>query len=179
MKARLEEKYEKQVISALQEQFKYTNANRVPRIEKIVLNMGVGEALQNAKAIELAVNDLTAISGQKPVIRRSRKSIANFKLRVGQPIGVSVTLRRRRMYEFMDRLIAIALPRVRDFRGVPKNSFDGRGNYSLGLNEQIIFPEIDIEKTSLRGMNITFVTTATSDDEGRALLSGFGFPFRQ
>ncbi|MCC6933655.1 MAG: 50S ribosomal protein L5 [Deltaproteobacteria bacterium] len=179
MKARLQEKYEKQVVPTLKEQFGYANVNSIPRLDKIVINMGVGEALQNAKAIEFAVNDLTAISGQKPVIRRSRKSIANFKLREGQPIGVSVTLRRRKMYEFLDRLISIGLPRVRDFRGVPKNSFDGKGNYSLGLNEQIIFPEIDIEKTLLRGMNITFVTTATNNDEGRALLSGFGFPFRQ
>ena len=179
MKPRLRETYETKVVAALKEQFKYSNVNQVPKIEKVVLNMGVGEALQNAKAIELAVADMTAITGQKPVIRRARKSIANFKLREGQPIGVSVTLRKERMYEFMDRLLSIALPRVRDFRGIPKNAFDGRGNYTLGLNEQAIFPEIDIEKTTLRGLNISFVTTAKTNDEGKALLTAFGFPFRQ
>ena len=179
MKPRLRETYETKVVPALKEQFKYTNANQVPKLEKVVLNMGVGEALQNAKAIELAVADMTAITGQKPVVRRARKSIANFKLREGQPIGVSVTLRKEQMYEFMDRLLSIALPRVRDFRGIPKNAFDGRGNYTLGLNEQSIFPEIDIEKTTVRGLNISFVTTAKTNEEGKALLTAFGFPFRQ
>lgn len=179
MKPRLRETYVTKIVPTLKEQFKYSNVNQVPKLEKVVLNMGVGEALQNAKAIELAVADLTAITGQKPVVRRARKSIANFKLREGQPIGVSVTLRNEMMYEFMDRLLSVALPRVRDFRGVPKNAFDGRGNYTLGLNEQAIFPEIDIEKTTPRGLNISFVTTAKTNEEGKALLAAFGFPFRQ
>ncbi len=176
--ARLKKAYTEQVIPKLQEQFNYKNPLQVPRIEKVVLNMGVGEAVQNQKAIEYAVQDLTQITGQKPVIRLAKKSIANFKLREGQPIGVSVTLRKARMYEFLDRFINVALPRVRDFRGIPKNSFDGRGNYSMGLQEQIIFPEIDMEKTELRGLSITFVTTAETNEEGQALLQHMGFPFR-
>ena len=178
MKPRYKEMYEKKVIAELKKQFNYSNVNQVPKLEKIVLNMGVGEAVQNAKAMEFAINDMTLISGQKPSVRKSKKSIANFKLREGLPIGVTVTLRGSRMYEFMDRLLTIALPRVRDFRGISKNAFDGRGNYSLGISEQIIFPEIDIEKTTLRGLSATFVTTAKTNEEGRALLTSFGFPFR-
>jgi len=177
--ARLQQTYRSEVIGKLQERFGYKNVNQVPRLEKIVLNMGVGEATTNSKAIDAAVADLTLISGQKPSIRRARKAIANFKLREGLPIGVAVTLRRDRMYEFLDRLVTVALPRVRDFRGVSKTAFDGRGNYSLGLTEQIIFPEIDMEKTEIRGLSITFVTTANTNEEAKALLEGFGFPFRQ
>jgi large subunit ribosomal protein L5 len=178
MKPRYKEIYDTKVVADLKQQFKYTNVHQIPKIEKIVLNMGVGEAVQNAKAMEFAVNDMTLIAGQKPSVRKSKKSIANFKLREGMPIGVTATLRGYRMYEFMDRLLTIALPRVRDFRGIPKNAFDGRGNYSLGINEQIIFPEIDIEKTTLRGLSVTFVTTAQNNEEGKALLTAFGFPFR-
>ncbi|MDR2337466.1 MAG: 50S ribosomal protein L5 [Deltaproteobacteria bacterium] len=178
MKPRYKEIYDTKVVDALKQQFKYENVHQIPKIEKIVLNMGVGEAVQNAKAMEFAVNDMTLIAGQKPSVRKSKKSIANFKLREGLPIGVTVTLRGNRMYEFMDRLLTIALPRVRDFRGVSKSAFDGRGNYSLGINEQIIFPEIDIEKTTLRGLSVTFVTTAQNNEEGKALLTAFGFPFR-
>jgi large subunit ribosomal protein L5 len=179
MSVRLREKYDKEIIPALKSQFNYSNPHQVPKLEKIIINAGVGEAIQNAKALELAVNDVTKIAGQKPIIRKARKSIANFKLREGMPIGTKVTLRRTRMYEFLDRLLNVALPRVRDFRGIPKNSFDGKGNYSLGIKEQIIFPEIDLDKTQLRGLSITFVTSATTDDEGRALLKEFGFPFRK
>lgn len=175
---RFREKYTEKVVPQLQERFQYKNVHQIPKLEKVVINMGVGEAVQNAKAIETAVDDLTKISGQKPVIRKAKKSIANFKLREGVPIGVSVTLRSSMMYEFLDRLVSIALPRVRDFRGIPRTSFDGRGNYSLGINEQIIFPEIDLEKTTLRGMSISFVTTAPTDQEGEALLELMGFPFR-
>ncbi len=178
MNARLREKYDKEVIPALQSQFNFSNPHQIPKLEKIIINAGVGEAIQNSKALDLAINDLTLISGQKPLTRRARKSIANFKLREGMPIGAKVTLRRTRMYEFLDRLLNVALPRVRDFRGIPKNSFDGKGNYSLGIKEQIIFPEIDLDKTQLRGLSITFVTSAKTDDEGRALLKEFGFPFR-
>lgn len=176
--ARLSQHYRNDVIPKLKERFSYKNPLEIPRLEKIIINAGVGEATQNAKAIEAAVNDITAIAGQKPVIRRAKKSIANFKLREGQPIGVSVTLRGDRMFEFVDRFISIALPRMRDFRGIPKNAFDGRGNYSYGIPEQIVFPEIDIEKTTVRGLGLTFVTSARSDDEGRALLEYMGFPFR-
>ena len=179
MKARLQDFYQNAVTKKLTEQFEYKNPMQVPRIEKIVINIGLGEATQNPKVVDAALEDLTKITGQKPVIRRAKKSIANFKLREGIPIGVSVTLRRDRMFEFLDRLITVALPRVRDFRGVPRNAFDGRGNYSLGLAEQIIFPEIDIEKSTVRGMNVTFVTSAKSDKEGEALLEAFGFPFRK
>lgn len=179
MNARLREKYDNEVIPALQSQFNFSNPHQVPKLEKIIINVGVGEAIQNSKALDLAIDDLTLISGQKPLMRRARKSIANFKLREGMPIGAKVTLRRTRMYEFLDRLLNVALPRVRDFRGIPKNSFDGKGNYSLGIKEQIIFPEIDLDKTQIRGLSITFVTSAKTDDEGRALLTGFGFPFRK
>ena len=175
---RLKEKYKTEVVPKLKEFFGYQNVHQVPELEKIVINMGVGEAVQNAKAIELAVNDLTRIAGQQPVIRRAKKSIANFKLREGMPIGASVTLRGDRMYEFMDRFINIALPRVRDFRGISRTAFDGRGNYSVGVAEQIIFPEIDLDKTQIRGLSITCVTSANNDQEGEALLDFFGFPFR-
>ncbi len=176
---RVKELYKKEVVSKLKERFGYKNVHEIPRLTKIVLNMGVGEAIQNSKAIENATYDLERITGQKPVVRRARKSIANFKLREGLPIGVMVTLRRDRMYEFVDRLVSIALPRVRDFKGVPRNSFDGRGNYSIGIAEQTIFPEVDLEKTTLRGMNVTFVTTAKTNEEGEALLDYLGIPFRR
>ena len=177
--ARLKEVYTKEVVPHLCAEFGYKNPMEVPKLVKVVLNMGVGEAVQNAKAIETAVADLEKISGQKPVIRRARKAIANFKLREGIPIGVSVTLRKERMYEFMDRFISIALPRVRDFRGIPRNSFDGRGNYSVGIVEQIIFPEIDLDKSVLRGLNVTIVTSAKTNREGEALLEKLGCPFRK
>jgi large subunit ribosomal protein L5 len=152
----------------------------VPRLEKIVINMGVGEAVANSKVIDGAVTDLTIISGQRPVITRAKKSIANFKLREGNPIGVKVTLRGDRMWEFLDRLISLAIPRIRDFRGLPANSFDGRGNYTFGVTEQLIFPEIDYDAVDkIRGMDITIVTTARTNDEGRALLAAFGFPFKR
>jgi large subunit ribosomal protein L5 len=152
---------------------------QVPKIDKIVLNIGLGEALQNAKSVDAAVGDLTAIAGQKPVVTRAKKSIANFKLRAGQPIGAMVTLRGERMYEFLDRLISIGLPRIRDFRGVSRRSFDGRGNYSIGLREQIVFPEIDYDRVDkLRGLEVSIVTTANNDAEGYALLKQFGMPFR-
>ena len=179
MAARLQEYYAKEVVPKLREEFNYSNPHMVPKLKKITLNMGLGEAVQNSKVVDSAVDDLTRIAGQKPVIRRARKSIANFKLREGMPIGVSVTLRKDMMFEFLDRFISIALPRVRDFRGVPKNSFDGNGNYSLGVAEQIIFPEIDLDKTTLRGLSISFVTSARNDEEGRSLLKHFGMPFRQ
>lgn len=176
--ARLREKYKSEVANNLKEQFAFKNVNQIPRLEKIVLNMGLGEALRNAKVVDQALNDLTLITGQKPVARRSKKSIANFKLRENVVIGASVTLRKDQMYEFADRLFNIALPRVRDFRGIPRKGFDGRGNFSMGITEQIIFPEIDLEKTSLRGLSITFVTTARTNQEGMALLEGLGLPFR-
>ncbi len=177
--ARLQVTYKETIVPKLREQFGYKNINEVPRLTKVVLNMGVGEAVQNAKLIDAAAADMARIAGQKPVIRRARKSIANFKLREGLPIGVAVTLRGAQMYEFVDRLVSVALPRVRDFRGIPRNAFDGRGNYSLGLNEQIIFPEIDIEKSTVRGLSITFVTTANTNKEGEALLEYLGMPFRK
>lgn len=178
MTARLREHYDTQVRKALQEQFGYKNPMQVPKLEKIIINMGVGEAAQDVKKIESAVAELTAISGQKPVTTRAKNSIAQFKLREGQVVGCKVTLRADRMYEFLDRLITIALPRVRDFRGVPGKSFDGRGNYSLGLKEQIVFPEINYDKVeTIRGMDIIFVTTAKSDAEAKALLKGFDMPF--
>ena len=179
MAARFQETYTKEVVPKLKERFGYSNPMQIPRLKKIVLNMGLGEAVQNPKLMESAVADMTSIAGQKPVIRRAKKAIANFKLREGLAIGLSVTLRKEMMYEFLDRLVTIALPRVRDFRGVPRNSFDGNGNYSMGVAEQIIFPEIDLEKTQLRGLSITFVTSATNDEEGFALLEEFGFPFRK
>ncbi|CAK0750746.1 50S ribosomal subunit protein L5 [Azospirillaceae bacterium] len=175
---RLKERYDSVIRSALKAEFKYGNDMEVPRLEKIVINMGVGEATGDSKKISQAVAELTAIAGQKPVVTRSRKSIAQFKLREGMAIGCKVTLRRERMYEFLDRLITIALPRVRDFRGVPPNSFDGRGNYAMGVKEQIIFPEIDYDKVDqIRGMDIIIVTTAKTDKEAKALLRGFDMPF--
>ncbi len=175
---RLHEHYEKVVKPALMREFSSKNAMEVPQLDKIVVNMGVGEAVADGKKINTAVNEMTAITGQKPVITKSRKSIANFKLRENQNIGCKVTLRRERMYEFLDRLINVALPRVRDFRGVSPKSFDGRGNYALGLKEQIVFPEIDYDKIeSVRGMDIIIVTTARSDAEARALLKAFDMPF--
>jgi large subunit ribosomal protein L5 len=177
---RLKDRYRTEVISALQEEFKYDNPMRVPRLEKIVVNIGMGEALQNAKALDAAVSDLTQIVGQKPVTTKARKSISSFKLREGNTIGVSVTLRGDRMWDFLDRLCNIALPRVRDFGGVSPDSFDGRGNYSLGLREQLIFPEIDYDKIDkVRGMTVTIVTSARSDEEGRQLLQHLGVPFRK
>ncbi|GAP61899.1 large subunit ribosomal protein L5 [Ardenticatena maritima] len=180
MAARLEQIYKERVVPALMEEFKYKNIMQVPRIEKVVVNIGLGEALQNAKALEYAVEDLATITGQRPVITRAKKSIANFRLRAGQPIGVKVTLRGERMWSFLDRLMNVALPRQRDFRGVSPDSFDGHGNYTLGLREQLVFPEIDYDKIDkIRGMEITIVTTAETDEEGRRLLALLGMPFRQ
>jgi large subunit ribosomal protein L5 len=177
---RLKERYRNEIVPALMERFGYGNVHQVPRLEKVVLNMGVGGATQDAKLLENAINDLTIISGQKPAITRAKKSIAAFKLRQGMAIGCKVTLRGDRMWEFTDRLLATALPRIRDFRGVSATAFDGRGNYSLGVNEQLIFPEIDYDKVDkIRGMDITFVTTAKTDEECRALLDEFGFPFKR
>jgi large subunit ribosomal protein L5 len=176
--ARLRKHYDTVVKAALQKEFNYANPMQVPKLEKIVINMGVGEAAQDSKKIESALAELTLISGQKPVSTKAKMSIAQFKLREGQVVGCKVTLRAERMYEFLDRLINIALPRVRDFRGVPGKSFDGRGNYSLGLKEQIVFPEIDYDKVeTIRGMDIIFVTTAKSNEEAKALLKGFDMPF--
>lgn len=177
--ARLQEHYRKSVVPALQTKFGYRNVMQVPRITKITLNMGVGEAMADKKAIDNAANDMTLISGQKPMITRARKSIANFKVRENWPIGCKVTLRGARMYEFLDRLISVAIPRIRDFRGLPSRSFDGRGNYSLGIKEQIIFPEIDFDKVdAIRGMDITIATNAKTDAEARELLAAFNFPLR-
>ena len=176
--ARLREKYREDVVPGLMKEFGYSNVMQVPKLEKIVVNIGLGEAVSNAKSIDAAVGDLSAITGQKPVVTRAKKSIAAFKLRAGMPIGAVVTLRGPRMYEFLDRLVSVALPRIRDFRGVSPNSFDGRGNYTLGLREQIAFPEIDydrIDKT--RGLEMSFVTTAKTDEEGRRLLALLGMPF--
>lgn len=179
MAARLNEFYKETVVPELMKQFGYKTVMQVPRIEKITLNMGVGEAVADKKVMEHAVGDLTKIAGQKPVVTVARKSIAGFKIRDGYPIGCKVTLRRERMYEFLDRLVTIALPRVRDFRGVNGKSFDGRGNYNMGVREQIIFPEIEYDKIdTLRGLNITITTTAKSDEEAKALLSLFKFPFK-
>jgi large subunit ribosomal protein L5 len=176
--ARLKQHYEKVVRPRLQEEFKYKNPMQVPRIEKIVINMGIGEATQDSKKVAVAVAELTAIAGQKPVTTKARKSIATFKLREGMTIGAKVTLRQDRMYEFLDRLVNIALPRVRDFRGLSGKSFDGRGNYNLGVREQIVFPEIDYDKIdAVRGMDIVIVTSAKTDAEAKALLKGFDFPF--
>lgn len=175
---RLKKHYEDVVKPALLEEFKYANAMQVPRLEKVVVNMGVGEAVGDSKKVMAAVGELTAITGQKPVVTRAKKAIANFKLREGMGIGAKVTLRRERMYEFLDRLVMVALPRVRDFRGLSGKSFDGNGNYSLGLKEQIIFPEIDYDKVdAIRGMDIVICTTARSDEEAKALLKGFDMPF--
>lgn len=177
--ARLQQHYRDTVVKQLMEQFKYSNVMEVPRISKITLNMGVGEAVADKKIVENAVADMQKLSGQKPIVTHARKAVAGFKIREGWPIGCKVTLRRNKMYEFLDRLISIALPRVRDFRGVNGKSFDGRGNYSMGVKEQIIFPEIDYDKVdALRGMDITITTTAKSDEEAKALLAAFNFPFR-
>lgn len=176
--SRMKEVYESKIKPELISEFDYKNPMEVPRIEKIIVNIGVGEAVQDSKRVQAAVEDLTAITGQRPVVTRAKKSIATFKLREGMPIGCKVTLRRERMYEFLDRLVNIALPRVRDFRGLSPKSFDGRGNYSMGLKEQIVFPEIDYDKVdNIRGMNIVVVTTAKTDDEARELLRRFNFPF--
>lgn len=178
--ARLQDYYRHTVVKQLQEKLGITNVMAVPRLEKITLNMGLGESARDKKVIENAVAELAAITGQKPVVTYARKSIAGFKLREGMPLGVKVTLRRERMYEFLDRLISIATPRIRDFRGLNPKSFDGRGNYSMGVREQIIFPEIDYDKIdALRGMDITITTSARSDDHARALLEAFEFPFRR
>jgi len=175
----LQERYQAEVVPALQRQFGYDNPMQVPRLSKIVVNIGLGEALQNAKAIDAAVGDLTLITGQKPIITRAKRSIAQFRLRTGNAIGAKVTLRGERMWDFLERLTRVALPRIRDFRGVPSKSFDGRGNYSLGIKEQIIFPEIEYDKIdTLRGMNVAINTTAKTDDEARALLAAFRFPFK-
>jgi large subunit ribosomal protein L5 len=178
--ARLKERYQKEVAPAIAKEFGIENPMAVPRLAKIVLNMGMGEAVANAKILDTAAEELRAIAGQKPVITKAKKSIASFKLRQGMPIGVMVTLRGAQMYEFFDRLVSVALPRVRDFRGVSPKAFDGRGNYTMGIREQLIFPEIDFNKVDkLRGMNISIVTTARDDDQARALLKALGMPFRQ
>ncbi len=178
--ARLKMRYRKEGVPALMKEFGFKNPNQVPKLEKIVINMGLGEALANNKILESAVDQLGAITGQKPVVTRARKSIANFKLRQGQAIGAAVTLRSDRMYEFVDRLINVALPRVRDFKGVSSKAFDGKGNYTLGVREQIIFPEINYDQIEkVKGLNISFVTTAKNDEQGLALLRHFGLPFRQ
>ena len=178
MVARLEERFKTELVDTLMTDFQYDNVMQVPKLVKVVINIGLGESVQNAKAIDAAVNDLTLIAGQRPVVTRAKKSIAAFKLRAGMPIGAMVTLRGQRMYEFVDRLTSAAMPRIRDFRGVSPNSFDGRGNYTLGLREQLMFPEIDydrIDKT--RGLEVSFVTTARTDEEGRRLLQLLGMPF--
>ena len=178
--ARLKQRYQKDIAPAIAKEFGIKNPMAIPRLEKIVLNMGMGEAIANAKVLDTAVAELTSIAGQKPVITKAKKSIASFKLRQGMPIGVMVTLRGDRMYEFFDRLVSVALPRVRDFRGVSPKAFDGRGNYTIGIREQLIFPEIDFNKVDkLRGMNISIVTSARNDEEARALLKSLGMPFRQ
>ena len=177
---RLKDKYENEVSKALMSTFEYTSTMQVPKVEKIVVNMGVGDAVQNSKVLDAAVEELTIITGQKPVVTKAKKSIAGFRLREGMPIGAKVTLRGERMYEFLDKLISISLPRVRDFPGVSKKAFDGRGNYTLGVKEQLIFPEIDYDKVSkVRCMDIVIVTTANSDEEARELLTQFGMPFQK
>ena len=177
---RLKTKYLEEVKGQLQDKFQYKNVMMIPKIEKIVVNMGVGEAATDSKAIDGAVRDLRAITGQQPMVTRARKSIASFRLRAGMPIGAKVTLRGDRMWEFFDRLLSVAIPRIRDFRGISPKSFDGRGNFSMGVTEQLIFPEIDFDSVDhTRGMDITIVTTAKTDEEARALLDGFGFPFKK
>jgi len=177
--ARLKQFYKDTVVKQMIEQFGYKSVMEVPRIEKIVLNMGVGEAVADKKVMENAVGDMEKIAGQKPIVTNAKKSVASFKIRDGYPVGCKVTLRRERMYEFLDRLVTVAIPRIRDFRGIPGKAFDGRGNYNMGVKEQIIFPEIEYDKIdALRGMNITITTTAKTDDEARALLAAFSFPFR-
>jgi len=178
--ARLKEIYQNELVGKLKQELQLKNVMEVPRVEKVVVNMGLGEAIQNVKILESAVEEMSRITGQKAVITRTKKSIAQFKLREEMPIGVMVTLRRDRAYEFLDRLINVALPRVRDFKGVSPKAFDGRGNYTLGIREQLIFPEIDIEQIDkIKGMNVTIVTSARTDEEGRALLAGMGMPFRK
>jgi large subunit ribosomal protein L5 len=178
--ARLKDYYLKKVVPALVKEFNYKNPMQVPKLEKIVINMGLGEAIQNVKIIDSAVQELAAITGQKPIVNKAKKSIATFKLRQGMPVGCSVTLRKKIMYEFFDRLVNAALPKVRDFRGISPNAFDGRGNFSIGLQEQIIFPEVDYDKVEkIKGMNITIVTTAKTDAEARFLLKMMGVPFKQ
>ena len=177
---RLKEKYQNSVKAELQKQFSYTSSMQIPKVEKIVINMGCGDAVANVKVLDDAVEELATITGQKPIITKAKKSIANFKLREGMPIGCKVTLRGERMYDFLDKLVSIALPRVRDFHGVNSNAFDGRGNYTLGVKEQLIFPEINFDKIKIvRGMDIVIVTTANTDEEGRALLTLLGMPFRK
>ncbi|OGG93687.1 MAG: 50S ribosomal protein L5 [Candidatus Lambdaproteobacteria bacterium RIFOXYD2_FULL_50_16] len=178
--SRLQEKYKAEIAPKLKEQFGYKNAHQIPKVTKVVINVGAGEAVQNVKCLDVIAEYITDISGQRPIQRKAKKSIAGFKLREGHPIGVMVTLRRQRMYEFLDRLIASALPRVRDFKGISPRAFDGRGNYSLGIKEQLVFPEINFDKIDqVRGMNITIVTTAKTDDEARTLLAELGLPFRK
>ena len=177
--SRLQNQYRDEVVKKLREQFDYKNAMEVPRITKITLNMGVGEAIGDRKVMDNAVGDMEKIAGQKPIVRKARKSVAGFKVREGWPIGCKVTLRRERMYEFLDRLVNIAIPRIRDFRGMSPKAFDGRGNYNMGIHEQIIFPEVDYDKIDvLRGMDINITTSAKTDEEGRALLAAFNFPFK-
>ena len=178
--ARLREQYKSEIVSALQERFEYSNPMQVPRLEKIVINMGLGEAVRDKKVIEHASGDLAALAGQKPIVTYTRKAVAGFKIREDWPIGAKVTLRRSRMYEFLDRLVNIAAPRIRDFRGFSPRSFDGRGNYNLGVREQLVFPELEFDKIdAIRGMDIAIGTTAETDAEAQALLEGFGFPFRK
>jgi large subunit ribosomal protein L5 len=178
--ARLKDLYKSQVVPALREKFRYGSSMAVPRVEKIIVSMGIGKTTQDRKFLDAALKDISLITGQKPLVCKSKKSVSNFKLREGNPIGLKVTLRRERMYEFMDRLVSLAIPRVKDFRGLNPNSFDGRGNYSMGLNEQGVFPEINLGQIQFtQGMNITFVTTARSDEEGREMLKLFGMPFRE
>ena len=180
MAARLKETYKNDVFPALKEKFQYENVMEVPKLEKVTLNMGLGEAKENAKVLESAVEEISLITGQRPVVTKARKSIANFKVRAGMPVGAKVTLRGDNMYVFLDKLFNIALPRVRDFKGVSKNSFDGRGNYSMGIKEQLIFPEINYDKVeTIKGMNIVFTTTAKTDEEAAALLAGLGMPFEK
>jgi large subunit ribosomal protein L5 len=177
---RLREKFQNDITPALMSKFNYSSVMEVPKLDKIVINMGVGDAVANSKALDTAVEELATISGQKPVVTKAKKSIAGFRLREGMPIGAKVTLRGERMYEFIDKLVSVSLPRVRDFRGISKKSFDGRGNYTLGIKEQLIFPEIDYDKVSkVRGMDIVIVTTANTDEEARELLTGFGMPFQK
>jgi large subunit ribosomal protein L5 len=178
--SRLKEKYQSEIVPGLISKFGYTSTMQAPKVEKIVINMGVGDAVQNSKSLDNAVEELTLISGQKPVVTKAKKSIAGFRLREGMPIGAKVTLRGERMYDFLDKLISVSLPRVRDFRGVSPKSFDGRGNYTLGVKEQLIFPEVDYDKVNrVRGMDIVIVTTADTDEEARELLSQFGMPFKK
>jgi len=179
MRAALKERYDQSLKEELRKQFSYPNVMQVPRVEKVVLNIGMGEAIGNAKAMDAAAQDLATITGQRPIVTKSRRAISNFRLRVGMPIGLKVTLRGERMWHFLEKLLTVALPRIRDFQGVADRSFDGRGNFSLGLKEQLVFPEIDYDKIDrLRGLEITIVTTARTDEEGRALLRGLGMPFR-